>query len=121
VEVIDDHFNRLAQNTANVSASFIFNIDESAFQEFVDAHETEVVVPASFPHDSVTVPMNGSGKRSAMLAAISAYGSYLTPMVIVQRKTYEIHLCESGFAPEGVMIAYRERGFIDRNLIGPWV
>jgi hypothetical protein len=94
VEVIEDHFNPLAQNFANVPASFIFNIDESGFQEFVDAHEIQIVVPASFLHDSVTVPVNRSEKRSTMLAAIRADGSYLTPMVIVQPKTYEIELSE---------------------------
>jgi hypothetical protein len=112
VEVIEDHFSRLAQNIANVPASFIFNIDESGFQEFADAYEIQVVVPASFPHDSVTVPVNRSEKRSRMLAAISADGSSLTPMVIVQRKTYEVDLCESGFTPEAVMIVHCERGFI---------
>jgi hypothetical protein len=120
MEVIDDYFNRLAQNIANVSASFIFTVDESGFHEFVDAHEIQVVVPASFPHDSVTVPVIRSKKRSTMLAAISADGSYLTPMMIVQRKTYEIDLCESGLTPEAVMIVYRGRGFINRSFFDLW-
>jgi hypothetical protein len=119
-EMIDDHFNGLAQNTANVPALFIFNIDAFGFQEFVDAHEIQAVVPAGFPHDSVTVPVNRSGKRLTMLAAISADGSSLTLKVIVQRKTYEIDRCGSGFNPEAVIIVHRERGFIGRNLFDLW-
>jgi hypothetical protein len=120
VEVIEDQFNRLAQNNANVPASFIFDIDESGFHEFMDVHEVQVVVLASFPHDSVTIPVNRTEKRSAVLAAISAEGSYLTQVVIVQWKMYEIDLCESGLTPEAVMIVHRERGFIDRNLFDLW-
>jgi hypothetical protein len=120
VEVIEDHSNRLPQKIANVPASFIFNIDESGFREFVDANEIQVVVPASFPLDSVTVPVNRSGTRSTMVAAISADISYLTPMVIVQRKMYEIDLCDSGFTSEAMMIVNRECGFIDQNLFDLW-
>jgi hypothetical protein len=37
-------------------------------------------------------------------------------MIIIQRKTYEIDLLESGFTPDKVLILHRERGFIDRML-----
>jgi hypothetical protein len=51
-----------------------------------------------------------------MLAAISADGSSLKPMVIIQRTTYEVDVFESAFTPEKVVIVHRERGFIDPAL-----
>jgi hypothetical protein len=119
-EVIEGDFNCLAQNIANVPASFIFNIHESGFQEFVDTHKIQVVVPVSFLYYSVKVPVNRSEKRSTILAALSADGSDLTSVVVVQRKTNGINLCESRFTPEAVMIVHRRRGFIDRNLFDLW-
>jgi hypothetical protein len=55
-----------------------------------------------------------------MLAALSADGSSLKPMIIIQRKTYEIDLFESGFTPDKVLIVHGERGFIDRTLFDLW-
>jgi hypothetical protein len=55
-----------------------------------------------------------------MLAAVSADGSYLKPMAMIQPKTDETELFELGFTPESVMIIHRERDFIDRVLFELW-
>jgi hypothetical protein len=89
---IQEHFHRLEEEVENVPAAFIFNADEAGFQDFVDAREVQVIVPAGFDHGSITVPSNRSEKRAAMLVAVSADGSSLKPMIIFQRKTYEVDL-----------------------------
>jgi restriction endonuclease len=86
VEAIEEHFARLSQEIENVPAAFIFNVDESEFQKFVDSHEIQVVVPADDEQDCVEIPANRSEKRSMMLAAVSADGSDRKPMAIIQRK-----------------------------------
>jgi hypothetical protein len=80
-----------------VPAAFIFNADESGFQDFGDAREVQVIVAVDFDHDSISVPSNRSEKRATMLVAVSADGCSLKPMIIIQRKTYEVDLFESGF------------------------
>jgi hypothetical protein len=85
VEAIHDHFYRLQQEIENVPAALIFNADESGFQDFVDARELHVIVPAEFESDSVRIPSQRSEKRATMLAAVSVDGSALKPMVIIQK------------------------------------
>jgi hypothetical protein len=114
IEAIQEHFQRLAQELENVPAVSILHTDESGFQDLVDSGAIQVVVPVAFPHDSIPISSNRSEKRAAMLAAISADGSSLKPMVIIQRKTSEVGLFESGFTPEKVVTVHRERGFIGR-------
>jgi hypothetical protein len=56
IEEIQESFARLEQGIENVPAAFIFNADESGFQDFVDSQEAEVIVLAAFKHDSVPFP-----------------------------------------------------------------
>jgi hypothetical protein len=55
-----------------------------------------------------------------MVAAVSGDGGMLNPLVIVQRKTYETDIIETGFTPDKLDIVFRERGFIDRFLFDEW-
>jgi hypothetical protein len=41
-------------------------------------------------------------------------------MIIIQRKTYELEPFEAGCTPYKMLIVHRERGFIDRTLLGLW-
>jgi hypothetical protein len=116
VETVQEHFQRLRQDIENVPVVFIFTADESGYPDFVDSREVQVIVPAAFPHDSVPIPSNRSAKRATMLTAVSTDGGCLKPMITIQRKTYAVHLCEPGLAPDTVMIVHRERCFINRAL-----
>jgi hypothetical protein len=51
-----------------------------------------------------------------MTAAISSDGEFLRPLVIIQRKRYEVDIIECGFIGDQVRIVHQERGAIDRNL-----
>jgi hypothetical protein len=45
----------------------------------------------------------------------------LLPSSLIQRKTSELKLFESGFPPDKVLFVHREGGFIDRILFDLWV
>jgi hypothetical protein len=60
VEAIQEHCQQLAAEIENVPAVFIFNADESGFQDFVNAREVQVIVPAAFEYDSIGIPNNRS-------------------------------------------------------------
>jgi hypothetical protein len=64
MEAVQDYFGRLAQEIENVPTTFIFNEDESIFQEFMDAGEMRAMVPASYPRHSIEIPADRSVKRS---------------------------------------------------------
>ena len=46
---IDNYFDYMKRVIGDVQAAFVFKIDESGFQDFSDAKETTVIVPASYP------------------------------------------------------------------------
>jgi hypothetical protein len=117
---VQNHVARLAQEIQNVPAVLIFKADEFIFQEFMDASEMRIIDPASYPHDSIEIPASRSMKWSAMLVVVSADGSYLKPIIMIQRKTYEVDLLETGFTPANVLIVHCDCDFIDRNLFQLW-
>ena len=47
-ESINKHFEDLSRNITGIPARFIFNADESGFQDFVDSSEVHVIVPSSY-------------------------------------------------------------------------
>jgi hypothetical protein len=55
-----------------------------------------------------------------MLAGISVDGCALKPMIIIQRKAYELERFESNFIPDKMLIVHRERAFIVRPLFDLW-
>jgi hypothetical protein len=77
MEAIREHFIRLAQEIENVPTALIFSPDDSGFQEFMDTREMCVIFLASCSHDLIEILANASAKRSMMLKAVSADGSYL--------------------------------------------
>ena len=96
-ESINKHFEDLSRNITGIPARFIFNADESGFQDFVDSSEVHVIVPSSYHEETINVPTDRSQKRATMLATIAADGSFLKPLVIMQRKTYENDIMEAGY------------------------
>jgi hypothetical protein len=80
-----------------------------------------VMVPVSSPHDSIEIPANRSVKPLRILAAVSADGLHLKPMIIVQRKTHEVDPFAATFTPVKVLAVHRKRNFTGRNLFRPCV
>jgi hypothetical protein len=119
MEDVQEHSAHLAQEIENVPTAFIFNVDESGFQEFVDAGKMHAMAPASYPHDSIEILAYISMKHS-MLTPIRADGLYLNPMIITGREMYEIDFFEAGLTPANVLIVHGKRGFINRNLFQLW-
>jgi hypothetical protein len=58
---------RLATSVNGTPAAFVFNLDESGFQEWADRRESKVVVPSGFRDDSIMVPVDRNVKRSSLL------------------------------------------------------
>ena len=88
LEVIIDYYDRLSRylEALNIPPCFMFNVDESGFQEFVDAVPVPVIVPIDYNDDTVAVSVNRNKKRASMIGCISADGSALKPMIVTSRK-----------------------------------
>jgi hypothetical protein len=70
--------------------SIVVNMDEARFADFPDARPQVVVVPESYPCD--TIPRDRRVKRSKMIAGIAADGTDLKPLIIVLLLTIQKEL-----------------------------
>lgn len=119
---IDAYYNlvEVAINTLPVPASFIYNIGETGFKDWVDCRIERVVVPSSYAEDKIDIPVDRNSKRSTLLAVVSASGDTLKPMVILPRKTIEAELYEVGYTPDKVLAVYQENRLITTPLFELW-
>lgn len=122
MEDIDDYFHRLNEviSLGNVPAAFIINVDESGFNEFVDARKSVRIVPTTYDHNSIPVPITRAEKRATLIAAICADGSAIRPMVIVPRETIEQELLLLGYTSDKVQFGTSEKGFVNTRLFNEW-
>lgn len=119
---IDEYFRRLDEiiQTAEIPAAFIMNVDESGFNEFVDARHTTRIVPAEYEFDSVPVPITRAEKRATLVAAICADGHAMRPMVVLQRETVESELLLRGYTLDKVHLTRSDKGFVTTKLFLTW-
>ena len=122
IEDIQDYFARLNEivTVGNIPAAFILNVDESGFNEYVDARKSVRLVPTSYELNSVPVPITRAEKRATLIAGICADGSALRPMIIVPRDTVEQELLLLGYTADKVQFGHSEKGFVNTSLFIEW-
>ena len=119
---IDAYFARIDEiiRIAKIPAGFIFNIDEAGFESYADSRTTTRLVPANYEFDSVPVPISRAEKRATLLAGISADGTTLKPMLILQRDTLEAELILRGYTVNQIHFARSENGYMTTHLFNEW-
>ena len=119
---IDAYFDRVDEmlRTAQIPAAFVINVDESGFNEFVDARETTRIVPNDYAHNSIPVAITRAEKRATLIGAICADGHALKPMVVLQRETLEGELLIRGYTVDKVLFARSDKGFVTTRLFTRW-
>jgi hypothetical protein len=120
-EELVEFYGRLRSVMTGLPADLVFNLDEAGYEEWADRTDIKVIVPESYDRDTVDVPYDRSYSRSSMLVCISAAGSALPPLIIVQRATTEQELYEVGYTPDKVRLAHQENAFINTELFNAWV
>ena len=118
---IDKYFDYLKHVIRDVQAAFVVNIDESGFQDYSDAKETVVIVPASYPGDSMVIPVDRSIKRASLMGGIALDGRTLKPALVLGRKTVEREVYKHGYTPDNVLFLYQENGFFTTELFEEYV
>ena len=121
-EQIDAYFHELEEvvQIGNIPAAFVCNVDESGFDQFVDARRSTGIVPTTYALNSVPVPVTRAEKRATMIGAICADGTALRPMIILQRETVEMELLLRGYTTEKVYLARSDTGFVNSKLFLEW-
>lgn len=117
---IQSYFALLSENVDDVPAPFVFNLDESGFQDWADRRERTVIVPSTCSDDRIGMPIDRATKRSSLLLCIAADGTWLKPLLILPRKTIEKELLEEGINEQLAQFVYQENGFITTQLFTNW-
>ena len=121
-EQIIEYFDQLQEKftIGMIPASFVYNVDESGFTQFVDARTTIRIIAASYPHNSIPVGITRAEKRATLIACASADGSAVKPLVVLQRQTIEAELLTRGYTADKVVLARSAKGFVTTELFLQW-
>jgi hypothetical protein len=96
-------YNELENLIKHVPRNFIFNVDESGCDEYVDFQNVTVVVPKVHKDATVDIPVQRQCKRATLTACVAADGSSLLPFVILPRETVDEEIFRAGYTPDNVM------------------
>lgn len=113
-EAILRYFDALKRVTADVPAALIINLDESGFQKFADARNETVITKKGS-----SVRLHGVSrreKRATFLAAITASGDFLKPLMIVPRSTIESDLIVCGYDTDKAAFTSSAEGYITKEI-----
>lgn len=111
---IVSYFDNLREALTGVPAALVFNLDESGFQQFVDARDKVVIVEKGSQQHHFAV--NRSERRATFLATVSADGQHVKPLIILPRATVEAELILAGYTEDQVVFAHSEKGFITTDI-----
>lgn len=122
LEEIQNYYNELDRVfiTENIPTHFIFNVDESGFQDFCDSHKQYVIVPAESDEEQYYYSVDRSTKRITLIACICLDGSSIMPCIVSHNKTVEQELLHMGYNDSNCLIVYQESGFINAELFAYW-
>ena len=113
------YYEALKRATEGVPAALVMNLDESGFQKFADARNETVITRKGCCHPKH--PVSRAEKRATFLAAITASGNFLKPLMIVPRSTIECDLIVSGYDSEKVVFASSPEGYITKELFMKYI
>ena len=88
-KLIDDYFVKLSRLLDGVPIGWLYNIDETGQQDFVDAREIHIVVRKEIDVKGLKYPVDRNGKRSTLIHCICSDGTFLNPLFVLPRKTID--------------------------------
>ena len=104
----------------NIPPQFVFNVDESGFQDFCDSHNLYVIVPSDANDEDYHYSVDRTTKRITLIGAICLDGSSLKPCIVSPNKTIEQELVNNGYNESNCIIVSQESGFINAELFSYW-
>lgn len=119
-EIIKSFYEELARVLDGVPIGWLYNLDETGQQDFVDARELRVVVPAgSEAEEQAVYKVDRNGKRCTALHCIASDGTFLKPLFVLPRKTIDLEVFDE-LSPSDVMFRESKTGFINTEIFCDW-
>lgn len=122
LEEIKDYYIRLDNllKEENIPPAFVYNVDESGFQEFVDSINQTVIVPADAEDEKFYYAVNRTTKRASLIGCICLDGSALMPCIISSNKTVEQELINLGYNSSNCLLVSQENNFVNAEIFAYW-
>jgi hypothetical protein len=118
---IKDWYNSLADQIKSIPRNFVFNMDESGIDEYVDQQNIFVLVPHTYKEKKIPIPVHRHVKRATLTACISLAGDSLKPFVILPRGTIDDELFYAGYTPDKVTFHHQVHSFMTKNIFELWM
>lgn len=129
LDKINSYYEKLGEILGTIDYRYCYNLDETGEDEFSDAQQIKVYVPADYPDDKASVPVKRGMKRFTIVHCISSGGRMMPLYYIIPRKTIPNDIWRvidrksaafrsqpKGFMTESLFRDYFEKHFIP-NLI----
>jgi hypothetical protein len=116
-----DWYDKLGETIKSVPRNFIFNMDESGIDEYVDQTNLSVLVPKTFQEKSIPIPVHRKVKRATLTACISASGDTLKPFIIIPRGTIDEELYYAGYTSDKVVFHHHMHSFMTKKTFELWM
>jgi hypothetical protein len=110
------YYEALDATLQDFPAAPLVNTDETGHQEWIGARAEKDVVTEFCEEATLRIPVEREAKRATLLAAITADGGHLKPLMTSNRNTCEVELFQIGYTPDKVRYASQENDFITAEL-----
>lgn len=111
--------NELKEKIEGIPFPFIFNFDEKGEQQYADALEKSVIVPASYEYVTAPYAVSRTGKRARVLTCISPNGLMSQPQYVVPRLTVDSKIFQ--YIPaNSIQVVHTKTGFINTKSFIFW-
>ena len=117
-ESIKEYYRILEEEARGVPVGFIFNLDESGQNQYVDAPYIFVVVPED--EEITTYPVSRATKRITLMHCISTDGTSCDPMIIVPRLTIDNEVYDE-ITSGSVLFRSQSKGYCTHELFSDWM
>lgn len=119
---IDKWFDDLKSTFSfQIPAAFITNVDEVGFGGREMDRDTTCVVPNCYVGDTIPVSQDIEIDHHTMIAAIVADGSYVKPLIVIQRDTIDTELIQLGYTYDKVLFSKSDTGYINSKIFKKWL
>ena len=118
IEKINLYYDKLGSILAFIDFRFLFNLDETGEDEFVDTKTIKVFVPVDF-QEKAKIPISRSRKRFTITHCIAADGTFMEPYIIVPRKTFESDVFKI-YNPHTLIIRTQPKGFMNEIIFNDY-
>jgi hypothetical protein len=99
---------------------FIFNMDETGVDDWVDSHDVLVAIPRQDSDSKISIPIQRRSKRATLTACIAADGSAIKPLLIMSTGSIIEDIEEAGFTKDKVQFIFQNHGFMTKRIFHYW-